>query len=253
MPSQRLAIALLISALYAQTQQGSAPPRFATASVKPEASRAYIRKDVDPVMLRWHSTPLQVIIDDAWHLRGYQRIGWPTSMGMDVRFDIDARTDGPTTTEQKYEMLRTLIVERFGLKFHREMRDLPGYALIIAKNGPKLHEVKEGVASSGEPGVDDEYGVKIGHRVRMADWVGFISSELGAPFEDDTGLKGLYDFKLEWSPAATPMFGNEPRDPDTGLSLFVALQQQLGLKLEQKKIPVEMFIVDHVNKNPTEN
>jgi uncharacterized protein (TIGR03435 family) len=252
MPSQRLAIALLISALYAQTQPPEpAPPRFATASVKPEASRAYIRKDVDPVMLRWHSTPLRVIADDAWHLRGYQVIGWP--MDMASRFDIDARTDGPTTTEQKYEMLRTLIVERFGLKFHREMRDLPGYALVIAKNGPKLHDVKEGESSSGEPGIDEEYGVKIGHRVRMADWVGFISSELGAPFEDDTGLMGLYDFKLEWSPDGTPRGGNEPRDPDAGVSLFVALQQQLGLKLEQKKIPVEMFIVDHVNKVPTEN
>src|SRR5580692_4214102 len=88
---------------------------------------------------------------------------------------------------------------------------------LLPKNGPKLHEVKEGEASSGEPGIVEEYGVKIGHRVRMADWVGFISSELGAPFEDDTGLKGLYDFKLEWSPDATPRGGREPRDPDDGV------------------------------------
>jgi uncharacterized protein (TIGR03435 family) len=242
---------LLNAALCAQAQQSeSTPPRFSTASVKPESSRAFIRKDVDPVMLRWHSTPLRVIVDDAWHLRGYQVIGFP--MDMASRWDIDCRTDSPTTTEQKYEMLRTLIVERFGLKFHREMRDLPGYALVIAKNGPKLHEVKEGEASSGEPGITEEYGVKIGHRVRMPDWVGFFPSELGGPFEDDTGLKGLYDFKLEWSPAATPRIGSEPRDPDDGISLFVALQHQLGLRLEQKKIPVEMFIVEHVNKTPTE-
>jgi len=65
-------------------------------------------------------------------------------------------------------------------------------------------------------------------------------------------LKGLYDFKLEWSPEATPRGGREPRDPD-GLSLFVALQQQLGLKLEPKKIPVEMFVIDNLNKTPTEN
>ena len=114
-----LAIAFLGGALYAQNQQPApAPPRFAVASVKPESTRAYIRKDVDSVMLRWHSTPLKIIVTDAWSLRGYQIIGWPSSMGMDVRFDIDARTDGPTTTAQKYEMMRTLIAERFGLKFH---------------------------------------------------------------------------------------------------------------------------------------
>jgi bla regulator protein blaR1 len=113
--------------------------------------------------------------------------------------------------------------------------------------------VKEGEASSGEPGITEEYGVKIGHRVCMADWVAFFSSELGGPFEDDTGLKGLYDFKLEWSPAATPRGGRDPRDSDDGISLFAALQQQLGLKLERKKIPVEVFIVEHVSKIPTEN
>jgi len=248
---RRLAIACLGAALCAQAQQAEpAPLRFATASVKPESSRAYIRKDVDPVMLRWHSTPLRVIMDDAWHLRGYQVIG--LQMDMASRWDIDGRTDGPTTTAQKYEMLRTLIVERFGLKFHREMRDLPGYALVIAKGGSKLHEVKEGEVTSGNPGAEMEYGVITGRRVRMEDWVGFFSNELGAPFEDDTGLKGLYDFKLEWSPEATPRGGREPRDPD-GLSLFVALQQQLGLKLEPKKIPVEMFVIDNLNKTPTEN
>ncbi len=80
-----------------------------------------------------------------------------------------------------------------------------------------------------------------------------MALELGAPFEDDTGLKGLYDFKLEWSPAATPRGGRDPRDPDDGLSLFVALQQQLGLKFEPKKLPVEMFIIDHLNTTPTAN
>jgi len=150
-------------------------------------------------------------------------------------------------------MLQTLIVERFGLKFHRETRDLDGYALVVAKGGARMHEVKAGEAGAAEPGVDIGGGLIVGHRAKLSEWSSFFSNELSAPFEDRTGLTGAYDFRLEWSRAATPRDGvPEPVDVD-GVSLFTAVQQQLGLKLERKKFPVEVFIIDHLDKTPSNN
>ena len=246
--------ALLSAALYAQTQQTEvAAPRFATASVKADTSdHNGIGNKFDPVMMRWTSTPLRVLVQAAYGLRSYQIVGWPNSLSSD-KWNIDAKTEGPTTNKQKYEMLQTLIVERFGFKFHREVKDIPGYVLMIAKGGPKLHEVKEGEVNSIPAGTTIQRGLVIGHQVHMMDWVGLFSGELGCPFEDNTGLTGRYDFKLEWAPdERQPNGGGEPGDLN-GPSIFAAVQDQLGLKLEVKKFSVEMFIIDHVNKVPAPN
>jgi uncharacterized protein (TIGR03435 family) len=253
MVALKLAVAALGVFLYAQAQQTEAgAPRFATASVKADTSdHNGIGNKFDPVMIRWTSTPLRVLVQAAYGLKSYQMEGWPNSLNSD-KWNIDARTDGPTTSKQKYEMLQTLIVERFGLKFHREMKDIPGYVLVIAKNGPKLREVKEGEGSSIPAGATIQSGLIIGHQVRMMDWVGLFASVLGCPFEDSTGLMGKYDFKLEWAPDDTQPNGGEA--PDTSRpTIFAALQEQLGLKLEVKKFPVEMFVIDHVDKVPAVN
>jgi uncharacterized protein (TIGR03435 family) len=254
MVTQRFPIALLSVALYAQTPKTEpVPPRFAAASLKANRSvRNGMGNKFDPEMARWTNMPLQNVIESAYGLRDYQAVGWPNWLRSD-KWDIDARTDGPTTFKQKYQMLQTLIVERFGLKFHREVKDIPGYVLMIAKGGPKLHEVKEGEVNSIPAGTTIQRGLVIGHQVHMMDWVGLFSSELGCPFEDNTGLTGRYDFKLEWAPdERQPNGGGEPGDPN-GPSIFAAVQDQLGLKLEVKKFSVEMFIIDHVNKVPAPN
>jgi uncharacterized protein (TIGR03435 family) len=169
------------------------------------------------------------------------------------KWDIDAKTDGPTTFPQKAEMLQALLGERFGLKFHWEKKEVPGYSLVIAKGGPRLHEVKEGEVNSAPAGTRIDRGLISGNHVHMSDWVGFLTSELGCPSEDNTGLKGIYDFKLEWSPDdSQPNSRGESGDPN-GPSIFAAMQEQLGLKLEPKKFPVEMFVIDHVNRLPTAN
>jgi uncharacterized protein (TIGR03435 family) len=253
-PAFVFAAAALAAAPPAHAQPAeAAAPRFATASVKADTSdHNGIGNKFDPVLMRWTSTPLRVLVQAAYGLRSYQIVGWPNSLSSD-KWNIDAKTEGPTITKQKYEMLQTLIVERFGLKFHREMRDLQGYSLVVAKNGPKLREVKEGEVSSNPAGTTIQRGLVIGHQVRMMDWVGLFSGELGCPFEDNTGLTGRYDFKLEWAPdERQPNGGGEPGDPN-GPSIFAAVQDQLGLKLEVKKFPVEMFVIDHVDRVPTEN
>jgi uncharacterized protein (TIGR03435 family) len=151
-------------------------------------------------------------------------------------------------------MLQTLLVERFHLKFHRESQNISGYALVIAKNGPRLHEVKEGEVSSETPGINYNRGRIIGHRTPMNEWLFFLSGELRCPFEDDTGLKGKYDFKLEWAPDELQSNGGSDTPADTnGPAIFTALQDQLGLRLEAKKFPVEMFVIDHIDRSPTSN
>jgi len=246
--------AALGMALHAQPPQTeSAPLRFAAASLKANTSiRNGMGNKFDPGMARWTNTPLRNLIESAYGLRDYQAAGWPEWLRAD-KWDIDARTEGPTSYTQKQQMLQTLIVERFGLKFHREMKDVPGYALSIAKGGAKLHEVKEGEVSSNPVGTVVQRGLISGHKVHMMDWVGFLFGELGCPYEDNTGLKGIYDFKLEWSPDdGQPNSGGEPGDPN-GLSIFAALQDQLGLKLEPKKFPIEMFVIDRIERLPTAN
>ncbi len=254
MLNRTLAIAISGAALYAQPQQTEVTPlRFAAASIKANTSmRNGMGNKFDPEMARWTNTPLRNLIEGAYRLDDYQAAGWPEWLRAD-KWDIDAKTEGPTTYSQKSQMLQTLIVERFGLKFHWEKKEIPGYSLAIAKGGPKLHEVKEGDATAGRAGTTVQRGLISGYHVHMMDWVGFLTSELGCPFEDNTGLKGIYDFKLEWSPdESQPNSGGEPGDPN-GPSIFAAVQDQLGLKLEVKKFPVEMFVIDHIDRLPTAN
>jgi uncharacterized protein (TIGR03435 family) len=255
MIAPRFAIAALGAVLYAQAPHAqTAAPGFAAASVKANTSgHNGMGNKFDPGMARWTNYPLSELIGDAYGLRNYQTFGWPEWLGSD-KWDIDAATDGPTTYTQKHRMLQTLIEERFHLKFHREMRDLQGYSLVIAKGGPKLHEVKEGEAGAESAGINYNRGRIIARRTPMFQWLFFLSGELRCPFEDNTGLKGKYDFKLEWAPdEIQPNGGGEASADPNRPSIFAALQEQLGLKLEVKKFSVEMFVIDHVEKIPTAN
>ncbi len=182
----------------------------------------------------------------AFQLRSMQLIkGGPDwLMTGDDRFNVEAKVDDPTkaTEEQLLQMLQTLLIERFSLKFHREIKDMPGYALVVAKNGPKFKEAKgEEVAVSfgavfkpvpGQP-------LTVNARRYSMTKLATLLTQFGEPVMDETGLKGEYDFKLSWDEAAGP-------------SLSSALQEQLGLKFESQKVPVPYFIVESAQK-PTEN
>jgi hypothetical protein len=117
------ALGLVLHAQPPQTE--SAPLRFAAASLKANTSiRNGMGNKFDPGMARWTNTPLRNLVESAYGLRDYQAVGWPEWLRAD-KWDIDAKTEGPTNYTQKQQMLQTLIVERFGLKFHREMKDFP--------------------------------------------------------------------------------------------------------------------------------
>jgi uncharacterized protein (TIGR03435 family) len=161
------------------------------------------------------------------------------------RYTIDAKAEDPTkTTEQQLlQMLQGLLIERFKLKFHRETKDMPGYALVVAKNGPKL-QASKGEDSGFTWGAGGKPGSGGPACLTARKWttaaLASILTQMGkGPAIDKTGLTGEYDFKLCWN------------DTD-GPSLFSALQEQLGLKFEAQKVPVSFFIVDSAQK-PTEN
>ena len=157
------------------------------------------------------------------------------------RFDISAKSEGrgPVDKAQSNLMLRQLFADRFGLVFHRETKELVVYSLVAGKNGPKLKEGgAEGPYLSGPAP-----GKLVGTKASMASLARSLSRSLGRPVNDETGLRGQYDFTLLW----TPDDPNGAMTDATGPSLFTALQDQLGLKLESQKAPVETIVIDRIS------
>jgi len=181
---------------------------------------------------------------------------WPKDMPQQ-RWEILAKapTHPSRVLDRRYQsMMQAMLAERFQLKVHRDQKVMAVYALGIAKDGPKMKE-------SSEPGLSTKssQGHVTATGASMLDVASYLSRRFGKPVVDVTGLTKLYDFKLDWTPDAGEMSA-EPPDPDKPRSeepngtpsLFTALQEQLGLKLESKKLPVEMLVVDHWD-TPAEN
>ncbi len=171
----------------------------------------------------------------------------------DALFNIEAKAPPETTKEQMRLMMRNLLTERFGLKLHHEQRELRYMALVVDKKGSKLRE-SEGtaaaVATEVRPGRIAVRGVSIGTLIVM---LGIFTS---TPIVDLTDLKGAYDVKLEWNPrprAAQPDEVPAARDIAEGLSLFDAMQEQLGLKADARKGPMDVIVVDYAEKVPLAN
>ena len=249
-------------------QSAAAPPSFEVASVKPAAPKGSIvrtRAGGDPGRVAYANASLMTILARAFGVKSYQ-ISGPSWLET-ARYDIVAKVPDGSLREQIPLMLQQLLTDRFKLATHRETKELPVYALLVGKDGPKL-----GKAEEESPGVDigpgaPKGGTIIGNGGRLevrkmglsefAD--GFLSGILERPVLDMTGIQGLFTFTMEFSLAdATGLRGGTTGDggpaPDgaPAPTIFNALQQ-LGLKLEARKAPIEMLIVDHAEKVPTEN
>ena len=162
----------------------------------------------------------------------------------DTLYDITAKAegDGTPTRDQFRLTLQALLADRFQLKVHRNPTEMPVYALVVGKGGPKL---KPG--SSVDPAIS---GRGMNYTLNMpkgtvAELAHILSREVDRPVLDQTGLEGTFDIKLAYKPEYV-------KNPEPGTSVFTALQDQLGLKLEPTKAMIEMLTVDHVEK-PSEN
>jgi uncharacterized protein (TIGR03435 family) len=281
-----LAVALIFGLLYATDSQGQTQAEHAAAKL-PAYEVASIKTDksgTDLTMLR--TTPvgfsasnivLKTLIAQAYGVEDYQVFGAPGWVGS-ARFDIEAKVSSSDTDalhdlspDQRRLMLQPLLAERFQLKVHTEARNLPLLALVVAKGGPKLQEAKPGdTYPNGIKGFDGQGGAGLMHMgpggltgqgLPISSLARILSQQLGNTVEDKTGLTGKYDFTLQW----TPDRNTSPMSPEpgqqgpaasstdsSGPSIFTAIQEQLGLKLESQKGPVEVLVIDHV-ETPSEN
>lgn len=232
----------------------------------------------DPGLFTCQNYSLSGLILMAYDLKRYQLAApdWLSS----AKFDITAKVPEGATRSAFRQMLQSLLAERFKLAAHTEVRDLPVYELVIAKNGPTFKESVEVPATPdtaetpaslppafanpklgkdgypelppGKPGM-----MMFSGRARMYQpkstietLCTFLAAQLGRPVKDATGLKAKYDIGLYWSlERHTP---NAP-DTETGPTLIQALREQLGLGLNASKSPFDVLVVDHVEKVPTQN
>ncbi len=240
--------------------------------------------------------PLKFLISNAYNVRPFQISGGPNWINTE-KYDIDAKMpDGLDGELQKLpldqrrakmsQLLQSLLTDRFQLKVSHETKEGPVYNLVVAKNGPLIHEAKPSVDNPDAPkGPDGKPlarnfmrmmpGELQGQSISLEFLAQQLSMQLGRKVIDKTGLKGNYDFDLKWSPepGAGGMMGggppgggppggsppgagpgaDAPPPPDaSGPSIFTAVQEQLGLKLDSAKGPIEMLVIDHVEK-PSED
>jgi uncharacterized protein (TIGR03435 family) len=239
----------IATAFAAFGQSADAPLKFEVASIKPVAptldNRYMIRLRVNAGELNYSAASLKAITQQAYEVRGFQVSGpdWMTS----TRFDVVAKLPVGAPQSRVPEMLRSLLAERFKLTSHVETRDLPMYALVVAKGVIKM---KGSAADPEAPAgwtINKGPGHLEGHRMNMSSLANNLSALLGRQVVDQTGLNGSYDFDLQYAPdeLAGP-------DPDR-MPLLDAVQSQLGLKLEARKGPVKVIVIDHIEKTPTEN
>jgi uncharacterized protein (TIGR03435 family) len=246
MLSRRQFLALLASpALVAFPQT---PVEFEVATVKPAppqpGGNTSYGMSANAGRLSYANVTVKDVLEKAYRVQRYQIAG-PDWIDTE-RFDIAAKIPDGAARDQVPLMLQALLADRFKLALHRETKELPMYALVVAKNGPKFKtfESDAGIYSRSN-GAHWHVEAK-GSMQRFAE---FLSEEAGRPVADQTGLSGLYQMTLDWA-ADDAVAAN---DTAAGPSLFTALQEQLGLKLDSTKGPVEMLVIDRAERTPTEN
>jgi len=237
--------------LFASFRCHAQSPAFDVASVRLAASEGNTGPPVrtSPDSLNVQGLSLRECIQVAYRLPPIQVTG-PDWLN-DVRLDIVAKTAGPVEEQQLFLMLRTLLAERLGVKVHIEQREMPVYALTLAKGGPKFSESK----TEGPPAGKGKAGVTLFERFSMSDFATALSEAFGRPVVDATELKGRYDLRMDSTPymAAATADGNKIGPADIVGILITALQEQLGLKVESGKDRIDTLVVDHAEKRPTEN
>jgi uncharacterized protein (TIGR03435 family) len=217
---------------------------------------------------------LRLLIGNAYGIQDLQLVDAPKWIS-DERFDILAKANGeippplPGHPGLLQEMMRSLLAERFKLAVHRETRDFPVYALVLARSdrrlGPQLHGSTTDCATlagsgqtqlppDGRPrcGVRATGGHMIAGGLPLAQLATLLSTMVDRTVVERTGLSGAFDFELNWTPNRAPLRPDAPPANQDDPSIFTALREQLGLKLEPAKAPTDVLVIDHVER-PTPN
>jgi len=241
---------------------------FDVASIKPNNgdARGVTFAPMSGGRLTVENNPLTNLIGNAYRVPSYRMLGGPDWISSD-RFDIQARAEGNPSKDQIMLMLQTLLADRFKLKVHSETRELPAFTLTAAKSGIKLQPWKEGscvtIDPFNPPATPPPGGEKLENcgnnlllpkgpnmqwhatKIDMKGLTGALSAIMRRTVIDKTGFTGTFDVNLEWTRDQGPDISSADA---TGPSIFTVLQEQLGLKLESAKGPVEVLVIDHVEK-----
>ncbi|HLW98616.1 MAG TPA: TIGR03435 family protein [Candidatus Acidoferrales bacterium] len=282
------------------TQAGSAAlPSFEVVSIKPDRSDdGRMMFQNTPGKFTMTNTTIKFVIEFAYNIKDFQLSGGPSWISSD-HYDINAKIEDSVSAaleklppdqrqEQVRLMFQSMLADRFNMKLERETKELPVFALVVAKGGPKLTQTADpppAPAGDGPVGPPPGFGggggggrgggrgpgrtFMIGRgQINMngaplsalADALS-RQADIARVVVDETGLRGDYDIALKWTPEGpvqlngqdtNPAAGTAPLPDPSGVSIFTALQDQLGLKLESRKAPTETFVISHIDK-PSEN
>ena len=222
----------------------SQAPAFEVASVKPAAPRTGRggRASSSGDRVSFENVTLVNVLTRAYAVRGYQ-IDGPSWIRTE-RYDIVAKAPDNTPKEQIPAMLQALLTERFQLRLHREPRNMPVYVIVLGKGEPKFRK------SEGALTYDMSRGRRELKNHTMAQLAYFVSAIVQRPVFDRTALPGTYNFPLEMS---MEELGGINATPDSSAPSIFTIVEGLGLKLESRKEPVEVIVIDSGNKVPVEN
>ena len=255
-----LLAALLATTLSVTRGQPPAAPAFEAATIKSSTpGKIGGGLNLSPARIRIVNSSLKFCVQMAWDVKEFQVSGGPRWADTD-RYDIDAVAASPFQKGEFRTMLQALVADRFGLVIHRETQDKAGYVLIKARNGPKLPPPTEDpdIMFSRTPSGDTILKATSASMSQLAE---ALSSRLNTTVVDRTGIEGRFDVSMQWTPDPTsePLISKSgmpvpPPPPDAvpGPSIFTALQEKLGLKLEARKVPVEVIVIDQAHR-PSDN
>jgi bla regulator protein blaR1 len=240
LPMIKMMLSLLIVQSLLATGQ-SPSPAFEVASVKRSATKRFVPPTVNPQS--FHTVmSLADAIEWAYDIEAYQLAGGPVWLHRDY-FEIEVKTRMPVTKKEMRVVLQSVLAGRFKLKFHREARQLSVYALVVAVAGPRLTTAK---GPCGEDGcINVAPGIMVSSYAMLPSIAATLSNMIDRPVLDQTGLQGRYDFRLKFDPSFQTRYDGQPTGnaPTGDPSIFVAIQD-LGLKLDPRRAPVEMLVID---------
>jgi uncharacterized protein (TIGR03435 family) len=237
------------------TGTSTQPHQFEVASIKPAApgapgGGAYLLMPGGTFVGK--NLPVKRLVMEAYGMTDFQVTGGPAWLDSE-RYDIDAKAEGSTEPDQLNVLMRGLLADRFKLKAHRTTKELPIFVLIVGKSGPKIHLSEHPI--TGKSRVVSR--ARINGNFTIAEFAHWLQPLLGRAVVDRTELRGEYDLGLEWAPGPgqgqpVPGVSTPSLAESNGPSIFTAIQEQLGLRLESQKGPVEILVIDRIER-PSEN
>jgi uncharacterized protein (TIGR03435 family) len=205
--------------------------------------------ETTPGNFSMRNVPLRFAVSWAWDLKDYE-ISGPDWIKSEERYDIIAKAGRPASDSEMRQMLQALLLERFQMKVHRETKEMPVYVLLPGKGEAKVKEA----AADDKPSIDGSSpaGVTF-HAFPISRFTFMLTRRMDRPVLDQTGLKGVYHYTVDLSGLGFAGRPAERQEGDAGPSIFTTVQRDLGLKLEARKEPIEILVIDSANKVPTEN